>query len=156
MKKKKKKKKRKIWRDTEPDHWSVIAISGNNTHFVDCIHRCHRMILTLVMSPSAVPIKHVSRTTVNVYTTNNSMQKMWIFTILKLFSTSNTRCEAIPNSSWQTGTVTVKLCAIKWKVNSPLKITKLIDMVFSGWSLCCYNGLKFKYLEFTQCMMDWT
>ncbi len=73
------------------------------------------------MTQCGVPTQHVSRATVNVHLTCNTIHKMWILTILKPYF-QHTKCEANPHSSWQT---TIYDCEVSLpKVNSPLRIAK--------------------------------
>ena len=126
-------KKKNDWLSNSPS-FNVVVL-WQTTGDIDILQR---MIQHWSMLQCADPNRHVSDTTTNMYTTRNSMHKMWFFTILKpYFQHKNMRQIQIYFDRWVL--MTVKLCPIKSKVSSPLKITKLFQFQNSGFSTA-FNG----------------
>ena len=90
--------------------WSIISVYFSGSCWT--VHRYQKMVQHRSMSQFAVPTNLIP---VNVYTTHNSMHKMWIFTILKpYFNYKYLRWFQIHLARW--GFITVKVHQIASKV----------------------------------------
>ena len=120
----------------------LFWLSGSHVCFLSSIVD-QRMIQYQTMLQFAISTQHVSSTTINLHTTHDSMQKMWIYTILKpYFHHKNVRWFQIHLDRW------VHMIVSSHQVKSEFasQITKLFHfqnllfLLFSMTVACCYNG----------------